>query len=241
MKKYVKEFFEKAVAKRREHDKKKAERKAKGGGPTESPAAVPDSGVKKEEESDGDQGMDLSDDEEDRDEQHSGTPITPTDQVANGDGLKRKREGEEGPNGIKFEDEDATPSKRPRSATPPPPPPPPPPTEGLPVNQPTVDDMAGYNDESPNGDGISIRELPVKDESMDDVDQPPVPPPPVTARPDHLDQDGMEIFDGVPTQEMVTTPPTPGAADGSPDGARDGGYEGMNTERLHQLEVHYGV
>ncbi|KAI4126217.1 MAG: hypothetical protein LQ347_005063, partial [Umbilicaria vellea] len=106
VKKYVKEFFDKAVAKRREHDKKKAERQVKEGGLAESPTAVPDSVVK--EESDDDQGMDLSDDEG-KEKQASTTPVTPMDQIANGDGLKRKREYEEGHNGVKPEDADATP------------------------------------------------------------------------------------------------------------------------------------
>lgn len=240
MKKYVKEFFEKAVAKRREHDLKKAERQAKEGGLAESPAAVPDLGVKKEEESDGDQGMDLSDDEE-KEQQELATPITPMDQIANGDGLKRKREGEEGPNGVKIEDDNATPSKRARSTTPPPPPPPPPPTEGLRADQATADDMASYDDEGRNGDSVSLLGTPVKDDSMEDVDPPPAPPPPTTAHPDHLDQDGMEIFDEVHSQEKFTTSPTLGPMDGNPDTAMNGGYEVMNTERVHRLEVQNGI
>lgn len=240
MKKYVKEFFDKAVAKRREHDKRKADRQTKeGGGPAESPAAVADPGVKKEEESDGDQGMDLSDDE-DKAQQNSGTPITPMDQVTNGDGLKRKREGEEGPYYVRLEDEDATPSKRPRSTTPPPPPPPPPPSDGLPIDQNTADDMAGSNDEGLNG-GVSMLGTPVNDESMEDVDPPPAPPPPTTACPVHLDQDGMEMFDEVHNQKSFTASPTPGPAEGSPDAVMNGGYEVMKTERLQRFEVQNGI
>lgn len=239
MKKYVKEFFDKAVAKRREHDKKKAERQAKEGGPTESPAAVPDSAIKKEEDSD--QGMDLSDEEEDKERHGSGTPVTPMDQMVNGDGLKRKRGGEEGPNGVTLEDEDATPSKRPRSTTPPPPPPPPPPTEGMPVDQAIADDITAYNDDGRNGHGVSILDTPVKDESMEDVDPPPAPPPPTTAHPDHLDQDGMEILEAVHCQKMFAISPSSGSADVSTDAAMNGDYEAMNAKQLLRLEVQNGI
>lgn len=240
VKKYVKEFFDKAVAKRREHDKKKAERQVKEGGLAESPTAVPDSGVKKEEESDCDEGMDLSDDEG-KEKQASTTPVTPMDQIANGDGLKRKRGDEEGPNGVKPEDADTTPSKRPRSATPPPPPPPPPPAEALPVDHPTADDMTGYNNEGRIVDSFGVLGTPVQDESMEDVDPPPAPPPPTTAHPDHLDQDGMEMFDEVHSQTNFATSPTLRPADGGADAAVHGGYEVMNTKPLHRLEVHNGI
>lgn len=244
MKKYVKEFFDKAVAKRREHDKKKAERQAREGGLAESLTAVPDSGFKKEEdESDGDRGMDLSDDER-KEKQASTPPVTPMDQIANGDGLKRKREDEEGPNGVKPEDADGTPSKRPRSATPPPPPPPPPPAEGLPVDDVTADEMAGYHDEDRSVDSFGVLGTPVQDEFMEDVDPPPAPPPPATVHPDHLDQDAMEIFDEVHSQTKFATSPTSpalGSADGGLDAALHGGYDVTNTKPLHRLEIQNGI
>lgn len=240
VKKYVKEFFDKAVAKRREHDKKKAERQAKEGGLAESLTAVPESGFKKEEESDGDQGMELSDDEG-KGKQASTTPVTPVDQITNGDGLKRKREDEEGPNGVKPEDADGTPSKRPRSATPPPPPPPPPPAEGLHVDHATADEMAGYHDEDRSVDSFGVLGTPVQDEFMEDVDPPPAPPPPATVHPVHLDQDGTEIFDKVHSQTKFATSLTLGSADDGLDAAVHGGYDVMNTKPLHRLEVQNGV
>lgn len=134
VKKYVKEYFDKAVAKKREHEKKKAERRSKEGvsGTPTTPAIV--AGVKKEEEeSDGDQDMAMSDDDEDvKPKLESATPVTPSDQLLHAEGLKRKRVNDEDPDSIKLEDHESTPSKRLKSESPPPPPPPPPPADGTP-------------------------------------------------------------------------------------------------------------
>lgn len=129
VKKYVKEYFDKAVAKKREHEKKKAERSSKEGESAASPTAVTVAHVKKEEEeSDGDQDMAMSDDDEyDKPKQESATPVTPLDQLLQAEGLKRKRAKDEDPVDMKLEDNEATPSKRLKSESPPPPPPPPPP------------------------------------------------------------------------------------------------------------------
>lgn len=189
VKKYVKDYFDKAVAKKREHDKKKAERKAKPGGSRESPAAVAETPVKKEDESDGEEVMVMSEDEDVKDEDvkegpKSITPMTPIDQTINGDGLKRKREREHGLNGVKIEDEEATPSKRPRSLTPPAPPPPPPPAEGMPEDDSTMDDSGEYNGETPQdfpyevySQGTINDVTAMVEEQMDAVDPPPPPPP----------------------------------------------------------------
>ena len=187
VKKYVKEYFDKAVAKKKEHDKEKAEKKAKDAGSMESPtnprAETP---VKKEEESDDEDLMVMSEDEGDvKMEPKSETPITPLEQSVGGDGLKRKREADDDCNGIKPEYDGGTPSKRPRSITPPaPPPPPPPPMEGMPEDNAMMDDPANYVDESScdssylaNGSGLlgGGTEL---TEVMEDHQQPPPPPPP---------------------------------------------------------------
>ena len=127
VKKYVKDYFDKAVAKKKEHDKRRAERKAKEGGPTASPGNLEVGHESKKDESDIDEVMEASDDEETKREPSSITPITPLDQTVNGEGLKRKREVELNEDGVKLEEEEATPSKRARSVTPPEPPPPPPP------------------------------------------------------------------------------------------------------------------
>ncbi|MCJ1248282.1 histone methyltransferase set2 [Trapelia coarctata] len=185
VKKYVKDYFDKAVAKKKEHDRKKAEKKAKEGGSTESPSNPKvETPVKKEEESDYDDLMVMSEDEDVRVEPKSETPITPLEQVANGDGLKRKREMDDDCNGVKSKCDDATPSKRPRSITPPAPPPPPPPMEGMPEDNAMMDDSADYEDESSydssyltNGSRIMTGGT-ESTEPMEDVEQPPPPPPP---------------------------------------------------------------
>ena len=127
VKKYVKEYFDKAVAKKREHDKKKAERRNKEGESAASPTPVIAAGVKAEGESDGDQDMAMSDDDEDeKPKLESATPVTPSDQLLQAERLKRKRVNDEDPDCVKLEDNEATPSKRHKSESPPPPPPPPP-------------------------------------------------------------------------------------------------------------------
>lgn len=138
VKKYVKEYFDKAVAKKREHEKKKGERRGKEGESATSPTPAMIAEVKKGEESDGDQDMAMSDDDEyEKSKLESATPMTPSDQLLQAEGLKRKRFNEEDNDSFKFEDNEATPSKRLKSESPPsppspPPPPPPPPPAGTP-------------------------------------------------------------------------------------------------------------
>ena len=114
VKKYVQDYFEKAVAKKKEHDKKKAERKAKEAASGGLAASEPTAKVKREKEdhSDGDQDMAMSDDEDVKPKQETVTPVTPLDQLLNAEGLKRKRGEDDDPDSIKKEDENATPSKR---------------------------------------------------------------------------------------------------------------------------------
>ena len=141
VKKYVKEYFDKAVAKKREHENKKAMRRSKEGESAASPTPALGAEVKKEEESDGDQDMAMSDDDEsEKPKLESTTPATPSDLLSQVEGLKRKRLNDEDPEGIKSGDNEATPSKRLKSESPPPPPPPPP------------DSMSFFNDEMDDGD-----------------------------------------------------------------------------------------
>ena len=127
VKKYVKEYFDKAVAKKREHDKKKAERRSKEGESAVSPTSATFPNVKVEEESDGDQDVAMSEaDEKEKPKLESVTPMTPSDQLLQAERLKRKRVNDENPDSIMLEDNEATPSKRLKSESPPPPPPPPP-------------------------------------------------------------------------------------------------------------------
>ena len=140
VKKYVKEYFDKAVAKKREHEKKKAERRSKEGESAVSPAPALGTEVKKEGESDGDQDMAMSDDDDEKPKLESTTPATPSDMLSQVEGLKRKRLNDEDPESMKFGDNGATPSKRLKSESPPPPPPPPP------------DSMSFFNERMDDGD-----------------------------------------------------------------------------------------
>ncbi|KAL8941487.1 MAG: hypothetical protein Q9216_002215 [Gyalolechia sp. 2 TL-2023] len=129
VKKHVKEFFDKAVMRKKERDEKEAEKRKKEGLPTASPALNTDP-AKNDEDSDVEARMDLSEDEDERPEAdvaapgNLATPVTPVEQLINGDRLKRKRSSE-GRNDEGEDDIESTPSKRLRSETPPPPPPPP--------------------------------------------------------------------------------------------------------------------
>ena len=186
MKKYVHDYFEKAVVKKKEHDRKKLERKAKevelGGSLTSTTATR----VKKEEDekSDGEHDVAMSDDEDAKLKQESATPITPLDPQWYVEGLKRKREEDE-PDDVKRDD--ATPSKRLRSETPPPPPPPPL-ANGIPLDPSTPSNDIIENGVSQTGTPNQYQTLPdngdylVDDSSIDSHKDPPPPPPPYTAR-----------------------------------------------------------
>ena len=135
VKQFVKAYFEKAVAKRDAHEKKKAERQARKvckGAPSTASLYVARSGNMGPDEQNGaEHGMDMSDDEGNETKPGSATPNTPASQVPNGDALlKRKRHQEDEVEGIPNH-EQATPTKRLKSETPPPPPPPPPPAEQI--------------------------------------------------------------------------------------------------------------
>lgn len=168
VKKYVKEYFDKAVAKRREHEKKKAERRSKEGESAASPIPAMAADVKKEEDSDGDQDMAMSDDDEDgKPKLESATPVTPSEQLLQAERLKRKRINDEDPDNVKLEDNEATPSKRHKSESPPPPPPPPP-ADGTPPDATMLsegDDVNRYRYTANQsfGDAESMRMLSEKD------------------------------------------------------------------------------
>ena len=90
IKKYVQEYFEKAVAKKKEHDRKKAERKAHETRFGEPATGTPILGeTKREDDSDGDQDMAVSDDGNPTRGEDSATPVTPLDQLLITEGLKR--------------------------------------------------------------------------------------------------------------------------------------------------------
>jgi len=141
VRKYVKEFFDKAVAKKAAHDKMKVDKKhdsATDGSSTKEPSngtssttieADVENAVRVEEPDD----MDLSDDGEEIGHAVPSVPVTPTLDTPSDEGLKRKRDdlgesfestpSETPVKRIKEEDMEGLPS--------PPPPPPPPPAEDM--------------------------------------------------------------------------------------------------------------
>ena len=210
MKKYVHDYFEKAVVKKKEHDRKKAERKAKEvglGGPLALTTATR---VKKEEEdeSDGEHDVAMSDDEDAKMKRESATPITPLDPQLNAEGLKRKRE-EDGPDDMKRDD--ATPSKRLRSETPPPPPPPPP-VNSIPLYPSTPSNDGIENGVSQMGTPNQYQTVPddgdylVDESPIDRHQDPPPPPPPCKARKSPDDEVKFSVHAHAPDTPDMTTP-----------------------------------
>ena len=142
VKKYVKEFFDKAVAKREQHDRKKAERRAKD--TTASLASLPNNEDSRseinEEEDDVKvnlENMKMEDDIASEDEVNGlKQEMSPYDEVFKGSespsDLKRKRDSKTPPTD-QVDDIDFTTPKKIKSETdtPPPPPPPPPPPEDM--------------------------------------------------------------------------------------------------------------
>lgn len=123
VKKYVKDYFDKAVAKKLAHDKERARRKAQAStnGNKASKTEPVDEVEIKAEVSD----VDMSDDDDDSGNVDPSIPATPDTGTPNSESLKRKRDNDsldaltpnETPTSKRVKDE---------SATPPPPPPPPP-------------------------------------------------------------------------------------------------------------------
>lgn len=209
VKKYVHEYFEKAVAKKKEHDKKKVEKKAgaeESGMPEQS---APTPSVKKEEESDEGQDIALSEDEDEKPKQESATPVTPMDQLLIAEGLKRKRRTDDTLNGISKDGEESVPSKRLKSESPPPPPPPPP------IND-SPSYMQGHSDFPASFEGTSqLLTGPYDNGASDDIamndspnltDRPP-PPPPLTdfGNVETSDVSNVSILNGVDTARETHT------------------------------------
>ena len=213
VKKYVHDYFEKAVVKKKEHDRKKSERKAKeleAGGSLSSTTATK---VKKEEEkSDGEHDVAMSDDEDAKLKRESATPVTPLDPQSNAEGLKRKREEDE-PDDLKRDD--ATPSKRLRSETPPPPPPPPP-ANGIPLDPSTPFNEIIENGVSRTGTPNQYQTLPnngdylLDDSPTDSQEDSPPPPPPYTAPESTENEVHISGHANAPDTPDMTTPKNEG-------------------------------
>lgn len=247
VKKYVKDFFDKAVAKRCEHERKKAERKAKEGGLAKSPvAATPDRDVKKEEESDGDEMMEMSDDEAGKEEQKSSPPVTPASAVINGDNLKRKRQDEDESNGLKVEDLDATPSKVVKAETPPPPPPPPPPpAEDMPVEEMSIvntsAEVVAMDDGSLALVGEVLQTPTATEDIMDDAAFITPPSPSAVDREPGPLKGKLGQTNGRHSPMDIESPPTPGPPTDYMTNGTTHKLEGMDPERLRRLGIHSGI
>ncbi|KAL4967761.1 SET and WW domain protein [Aspergillus stella-maris] len=156
VKKFCKEFFDKAVAKHQAHEKRKAEKLAKG--ETDNKPATPAGGQSDGDGDDGTLDVKMSDDEGD-----DGS----TEQGGSG-GLKRKRDELSVGDGNTPDNTPTSSTKRPRSTTPPAPPAPPPPAMSPNGND---NDNMSVNDE-PDGDGDGDEVVLVGNPT------PPPPPPP---------------------------------------------------------------
>ncbi|KAF3479785.1 uncharacterized protein GIQ15_06761 [Arthroderma uncinatum] len=201
VKKYCKEYFDKAVAKHRAHEKKKAEYRSKHNKSTNNGSQEQvDAGVDKQDESDAEGDVNLSDNDDLNQEGIQGSSPQEDEGVTLGGSLKRKRDVENAiGEAINETFEGSSPSKRQRSESPPVPPPPPPPMS--PGNSMAVDDFDGglkrkrddevYLDD----DNTPSSRSPGKENSYGTP--PPPPPPPLPAdMPDRsLDRSGYQQDD----------------------------------------------
>lgn len=231
VKKFVKEFLDKAAAKSQMRQPSKTEKDAKSDTKEAAPATIHGDikMVKKEEEDDGDVSMKMQDDEDIKDELKSASPITPVDQIQNGEGLKRKRKDEANENGVEIE-EGATPSKRVRSITPPTPPPPPPPASDMLEDQSLVDELdASEAESSPQSMGGDMS-----------IPNPPPPPPPLTPSMDEKLQN-RETFTRNGVMSLSFDPEmTPGSAHDSVSDEQDDELGGMHSSQSQYLEASSG-
>lgn len=149
VKKYCKEYFDKAVAKHRAYEHRKNEKSRPSAADRDLKAAATPNGAGA---SDDELDVKMSDDEGDTTNNHDNQETSPT---ATEGGIKRKRTGT-------ATDEDdamaAATTKRQRSSTPPPPPPPP-------------------DGEPPNSDDANLS-TPAGTDMERPIDTPPPPPPP---------------------------------------------------------------
>ena len=170
VKKYVRDFFDKAVEKDKERQKKRAERKAKGD-LTKSPDPGLDDGTKEDAaKSDNEMEAAASDDEDEKVKPESATPATPLDQLSL-EGLKRKRDLLHGDQDAGSEDDESTPHKRTKSESPPPPPPPPAPTNGIyPTDESSSADRTDGSLETPQTD--TVEGTPIADVATPSIGHP---------------------------------------------------------------------
>lgn len=241
VKKHVKDFFEKAVTRKKERDEKETKKQVNGGLAGASGGVDASTTAKQDEESDGDQRMDLSDDEAENAEPEAvtpnvpTTPATPANQLINGDRLKRKREGVEENNGDLVEDVESTPSKRLRSETPPPPPPPPVDSDVVATSS------SGFsNIPATTVDADTSEQHGMGDEAAHQSD---LPRPPPTSYIDYTEDDQSRaihqsnrlatMFDGMKRN-------SPSDGDGTDTDRGNGPIDGLGIRQMRELEVHHG-
>lgn len=195
IKKYCKDFFDKAVMKHRAYEKKKAQRKTKeekieNPPSTDTPGKL-DGGdgvdVKKEDESDGDGDIKMSDDELDKLDEKGSSPIS--ESVGHMDSSKRKREADENQDKQvdgKSARGDASPTKRLRSSTPPPPPPPPmsPGEDAFSTEDTGGDNTKRKRDDDDEENGYASGERLSSKRQKSQTPPPPPPPPPAVEKPE---------------------------------------------------------
>lgn len=130
---FLKEFFDKAVAKKTAHDKRKAERKASHPTASATPSSALDSTPRVDEAKDepgSDDDMGGVSDDDDLAKPDISPEDAEDDDAESSSDLKRKRVGSA--DLASLDGDDTTSPKKLRAATPPPPPPPPPPpAEGM--------------------------------------------------------------------------------------------------------------
>ncbi|KAL2361160.1 histone methyltransferase set2 [Blastomyces dermatitidis] len=188
IKKYCKEYFDKAVVKQRAYEKKKAERKAMEAAKTSGDGSKDEAekpglsqpqesqNIKKEDESEVEDDINMSDDDIDRVEDKKSSPMS-----VDGNSLKRKRDLD-GNLDVYADTRGPSPCKRTKSATPPPPPPPPGDAGMTPGDDGDVEKHKCKRDEFEDGDGCnSGASSPGKQQHSGSPPPPPPPPPPADA------------------------------------------------------------
>ena len=165
MKKYVKVYFEKAIKKKKEHERLKAEKAKKAA--EKAGAAAP---LKREATPEKEEEVILTDDE-DEDDKIKQDPESPAVPDTYDENLKRKRDDEE------VMSMNGTPIKRFKSESPPPPPPPPPAVAGVPMDEDSSPDtpslLTPMNVDISSKDGRShtngFKALPLHSNSLDEM------------------------------------------------------------------------
>lgn len=192
---------------------------------------------KSDNDSDDDEKMEMSQDEAEKPDPEIGTPaisatpLTPADQLVNGDRLKRKRSEEEESNGGGLDDVESTPSKRLRSETPPPPPPPP--AESSP------EAVTASNGHDPSA-GADLDAKTKHGPTTDDIDMDPhssAPEGPVYTEHDEATETGGASNPPLFFNDINRTPSDGDAVEMD---QRNLSIRGMGTSQMPEVEVQQG-